>query len=276
MPFSTLPEEKKPPDSSDYTNIYNQSTTDSYDTEEAHSNCGSTVFSSVADNSSTSSGPEPPQVKPTVDRRFHPERMYPSHFTPDDIQVRRGECVLLACPGSKRKCPHCNCHVCHTGCIVIAVDGACHRNGQPGARASVGVYHGFESNWNASYLLSSEENQTNQVAELVACETALIDARLMHEYGEKYGIEDRKLSIVVIKSDSEYVVRGMTEWIEKWKTNGWLNAKGQPVANREYFFRIDGIVESLEKKYVSVKFWHVPRELNKEADKLAKAALCEV
>jgi ribonuclease HI len=38
---------------------------------------------------------------------------------------------------------------------------------------------------------------------------------------------------VTIKADSEYLVNGMTEWILKWEKNGYTNAKGTRVVNRE-------------------------------------------
>ncbi|PYI06968.1 ribonuclease H-like protein [Aspergillus sclerotiicarbonarius CBS 121057] len=252
-------------------------TAEESDTEEMHSNCPSTLFSRGTDDSSNSSRPQSPQVNQISGRRFDPAELYPKHFTLDDIQVPWRDRVFLACPGSPRKCPDCNRHVSHTDCIVIAIDGACRNNGRYGARASVGVYHGYNNGWNESNLLPPEENQTNQVAELVACERALIDAQTIQnlwEEGAENG-EDRggKLSMVVIKSDSEYVVRGMTEWLSKWKANGWINAKGLPVTNREYFRGIECLVESLEEKQVSVKFWHVPREFNQDADQLAKSAL---
>jgi ribonuclease HI len=81
-----------------------------------------------------------------------------------------------------------------------------------------------------------------------------------------------RLDAVVIKSDSEYVVRGVTEWLPKWKKNGWKNAKGQSVANYTYFQEIKRLIELLEEDS-SVKFWIVPREQNKMADSLAVSAL---
>ncbi|OOF92537.1 hypothetical protein ASPCADRAFT_8812 [Aspergillus carbonarius ITEM 5010] len=240
-----------------------------------HGNPPSTLSSRTADNSptATSSTPYSLQVNQTPSRRFRPEEIYPEHFTLADIEAPNGDTVLLACPGSTEKCPHCGRHEAHTGSIVIAVDGACRGNGQHGAQASVGVYHGYGNEWNESFVLPSEATQTNQVAELVACHRALLDAQIKHACGEESGDEDEKINTVVIKSDSEYVVRGVTEWTEKWKTNGWLNVRGQPVANGEYFRNIGRIVEALEAKQVVVWFWLVPRELNEDADQLAKLAL---
>ncbi|GAQ44009.1 hypothetical protein AtubIFM54640_001367 [Aspergillus tubingensis] len=235
------------------------------------------MFSCNTDVSATSSLPVPPQAESVPSRRFRPEESYPEHFSLSDIEVPSGDMVFLACPGSERKCPHCGYHAHHSGSIVIAIDGACRNNGKSGARASIGVYHGPDHGWNGSARLSMELRQTNHVAELAACERALTDAWTIQkewdDIGEEIEGDKGRLYRVVIKSDSEYVVRGMTEWIYKWKANGWVNTKGLPVTNREHFDRVDSIVESLEKEQVIVQFWHVPREYNQEADKLATSAL---
>ncbi|GLB22966.1 hypothetical protein AtubIFM61612_003549 [Aspergillus tubingensis] len=88
-----------------------------------------------------------------------------------------------------------------------------------------------------------ELRQTNHVAELAACERALTDAWTIQkewdDIGEEIEGDKGRLYRVVIKSDSE----------------------------------VDSIVESLEKEQVIVQFWHVPREYNQEADKLATSAL---
>ncbi|GLA29718.1 hypothetical protein ACMYSQ_003305 [Aspergillus niger] len=235
------------------------------------------MFIRKTDVFATSSLPASPRAESVLSRQFRPEELYPEHFSLSDIEVPRGDMVFLAYPDSVRKCPSCNCHAHHPGSIVIAIDGACRNNGRYGTRASIGVYHGPDHGWNESARLSPELRQTNQVAELVACERALIYACIIQEHWDDIAEEietgKERLYTVVVKSDSEYVVRGMTEWIYKWKANGWVNAKGFPVTNQEHFGRIDSIVQSLEDEQVTVQFWQVPRELNQEADRLATSAL---
>jgi len=45
----------------------------------------------------------------------------------------------------------------------------------------------------------------------------------------------------VIVTDSQYVLRGITEWIAGWKRKGWLNSTGQPVANRDLWEELDAL-----------------------------------
>jgi ribonuclease HI len=155
----------------------------------------------------------------------------------------------------------------HTDCIVVAIDGACSNNGKPEALSSVGVYCADDNDLNVSCTLDFKDHHTSQLAELGACVRALYKAiriKLERPFGQ--------LGAVVIKSDSEYVVRGVTEWLPKWKKNGWKNCKGLPVANAIEFQMIDRAVEQLEQDII-VKFWLVPRKLNEMADSLAKYAL---
>ncbi|KAL2817110.1 ribonuclease H-like protein [Aspergillus granulosus] len=239
----------------------------SSDADEMHSSSAHCSSSFLSQERSPQQSPI--EIDLTPGRRFHPENVYPQHFSQEDIEVPKGDVVYIACPGSKRKCPQCKVHVAHSNCLIIAIDGACSNNGKDGARSSIGVFHGYDSIFNVSRTLDSNDRHTNQIAELEACSRALFDATIIQE---EWALTDEPLGAIVIKSDSEYVVRGLTEWLPKWKENGWKNAKGLPVANSYLFQRIDWLIVQLEQN-ISVKFWIVPREQNGMADSLAKAAL---
>ena len=77
---------------------------------------------------------------------------------------------------------------------------------------------------------------------------------------------------VVIKADSAYLVKGMTEWIFNWRENGYTNAQDFPVFNADLFRSIDQQIIELNNAGVEVLFWHVLRSRNKEADRLANDA----
>ncbi|MCJ1432237.1 hypothetical protein MMC27_001593 [Xylographa pallens] len=156
--------------------------------------------------------------------------------------------------------------------IFVAIDGACRGNGTPFARSAIGVYFGIHSEYNISKIIPGVE-ATNQVAELVACLTALQKIIDIKEgtIDLNNGLNQR-LSQVVIKSDSEYVVKGMTSWIVTWRNNGFRNYSGRPVKNAEYFQQVDEFINHLESLGVTVLLWHVVRNSNREADRLANAA----
>lgn len=107
---------------------------------------------------------------------------------------------------------------------------------------------------------------TSQKAELSAC---LLSLEKAHELKIVNG---EVLHEVVIKADSQYVVKGMTEWILKWRWNGYKNARGAPVTNAALFQKLDEKVEAMGGDGIGVMFWHVPRARNEEADELANAA----
>ena len=49
----------------------------------------------------------------------------------------------------------------------------------------------------------------------------------------------KKPCSVVLYSDSQYVLKGITEWIKKWKKNGWKKSNKEPVENRDLWERLD-------------------------------------
>ena len=169
----------------------------------------------------------------------------------------------------------------HNDAIVIAVDGACRDNGRYNARGGYGVYfHDDNDEYNEIGLLPDDVAQTNQRAELTAGLVALRIANRIKQrnYGGRFVGKRRFgplqcLNHIVIKADSEYLVKGMTTWIDKWRNNGFLNARGVPVTNQDLFECLDEEISDLNDMDVQVDFWHVRRAENAEADCLANAAL---
>ncbi|TGJ87518.1 hypothetical protein E0Z10_g1259 [Xylaria hypoxylon] len=158
--------------------------------------------------------------------------------------------------------------------FIVAVDGACRNNGQSDARAALGVFFREGSDWNKSEVLPPHDT-TSQRAELCAALRALqtIDESVAHEW--QYSINTGKaLKRVIVKSDSNYLVQSMTEWIFKWLDNGFTNARSQPVVNQDLMKALWQLIKRMDgEKKIKVLFWKVPREKNEHADRLANAAL---
>eukprot|EP01040_Poterioochromonas_malhamensis_P006839 gene6839-7374_t len=108
--------------------------------------------------------------------------------------------------------------------------------------------------------------QTNQRAEIYAVIKAL---ELAIEEVHARGVEEFSDGIL-IHTDSKYVVEVMTEFIYKWKRNGWKTAKGFPVSNRDLLESLDELITEVENLDRMVLFQHVPREFNQEADALSR------
>lgn len=163
-------------------------------------------------------------------------------------------------------CDHCNTLPPHLDAIIVAVDGACRDSGTTNVRSSVGVYFAADSQHNISQPLINLFS-TSHKAELTACLWALMKVEDI-----KDRVPGAPLSQVIIKADSEYIVKGMSKWILKWKENGYITSWLRPVINQGLFQAMDQQVQDLNNQGVEVLFWHVPRERNREADALANAA----
>jgi len=203
-------------------------------------------------------------------RRFDPKIMYPKNLSPDAIEVRDGPWTQVGCP-TRAKCIDCGQLHAHAGCLIIAVDGACRNQDTATAAAAVGVFVGDGSDYNVSKLLSTTETSTLQQAELLAAFTALKKAQRIAVDCQVHG--GLTLYQIVIKADSEYLVKGMTEWIFKWEKNGYKTSKGAAVSNAKLFKALDKVVQRLNESDVEVLFWQVPRGRNQDADRLANEAL---
>ena len=78
-----------------------------------------------------------------------------------------------------------------------------------------------------------------------------------------------------IISDSQYVVSGITEWMHKWKENGFRNAKNKPIENMDLWTELNSLIE---KAPCNIKWTKVTGHSgipgNEEADKLATGGGC--
>ncbi|MEQ8769581.1 MAG: ribonuclease HI [Phycisphaerales bacterium] len=78
-------------------------------------------------------------------------------------------------------------------------------------------------------------------------------------------------AIVDLYSDSQYVLKGLEEWIEGWKARGWRTAAKKPVKNAELWKRLDELRETHELHYHWIE-GHAGHVDNERADALAVAA----
>jgi ribonuclease HI len=79
---------------------------------------------------------------------------------------------------------------------------------------------------------------------------------------------------VDLHTDSQYVRKGMLEWIAGWKARGWRTADKSPVKNEELWRRLDAARERHEVKWHWVK-GHAGDPLNERADELANLGCAE-
>lgn len=88
---------------------------------------------------------------------------------------------------------------------------------------------------------------------------------------------------ITIASDSEYLVEGITNWVEVWQRNGWRTSrdtsnsypyydKSGATANKDMWQLMLSLVIEHQRKGVEVKFWLIPHEQNAEAHAVARMA----
>lgn len=133
----------------------------------------------------------------------------------------------------------------------IYCDGACSGNPGPGGWGVVLVKN--EKHGDIE-LYSSDPHTTNNQMEL----TAAVMACEFIKPGEE----------AEIFTDSQYVIKGITEWIHGWKKNGWKTSKKEPVKNGELWQGLDRIREGKKITWTWVK-GHNNDPYNTIADKLA-------
>ncbi|KAL5116689.1 hypothetical protein ACEQ8H_005438 [Pleosporales sp. CAS-2024a] len=118
-----------------------------------------------------------------------------------------------------------------SGYITVYTDGSSLGNGRAGAVGGVGVYFGPNDSRNVSEPLRGYK-QTNQRAELVAIARALDHVPI-----------DRSVRIF---TDSDYAIKCLKEWCEKWKTNNWRTSTGKEVENKDLIEPIDRRIRERE------------------------------
>ena len=133
--------------------------------------------------------------------------------------------------------------------IHIFTDGACKGNPGPGGWGALLRFNGEERE-----LFGGEASTTNNRMELTAVIEALTALK--------------RSSDVVLHTDSQYVQKGITEWIGGWKARGWRTASKEPVKNVDLWKRLDEIVRDHQIHWVWVK-GHAGHEGNERADALA-------
>ncbi|KAH8598064.1 ribonuclease H-like domain-containing protein [Bisporella sp. PMI_857] len=153
----------------------------------------------------------------------------------------------------------------------IYVDGGCRNNGHSNAIGAAACV--FELRWGRSCWtrrLPAYPRATNQRAEITAIIMALEQAQ------ETWRGLDRNPRLKVrIHSDSRYAIGCMTEWIYKWRSNGWRNAAGREVANKDLIEEADELDTQL-RDLGHVEYIWVPREENQLADRYCNKELDEM
>lgn len=136
--------------------------------------------------------------------------------------------------------------------VELITDGACSGNPGPGGWGAI-----LRAKGNEKELSGGEKLTTNNRMEMMAVIA---------------GLEALKRPChVTITTDSQYVMKGMTEWLAGWKARNWRTAARQPVKNADLWQRLDAAVQPHKVDWRWVR-GHDGHPDNERADKLAVAA----
>ena len=149
--------------------------------------------------------------------------------------------------------------------LEIYTDGACSGNPGPGGWAFVMIENAqiVREQWGA------EQNTTNNRMELTAVLSALEAAQgLLAASGEAR-------QPVRIYTDSQYVQKGITQWIQTWKRNGWRTSAKAPVKNQDLWRLLDEYHGAMAIQWGWVK-GHAGNPFNEQCDRLTKVAIASL
>ncbi len=143
-----------------------------------------------------------------------------------------------------------------TGVVDMYTDGAC--KGNPGV-GGWGVL--LRAGDTEKELFGGERLTTNNRMELLAVIEGLSALS--------------RPAQVRVHTDSQYVQKGISEWIASWKRRGWRTADNKPVKNQDLWTRLDAIAATHKIEWVWVK-GHAGHEGNERADSLANRGVQSV
>jgi ribonuclease HI len=140
--------------------------------------------------------------------------------------------------------------------VEVFTDGACRGNPGPGGWGAILRFNGKEKE-----LYGGEKETTNNRMELMAA------IRAMESLTRPCQVH--------LTTDSQYVMKGITEWLAGWKKRGWKTASKQPVKNVDLWQRLDKALAAHQVEWKWVR-GHTGHAENERADQLANKGIDEL
>jgi ribonuclease HI len=135
--------------------------------------------------------------------------------------------------------------------VSLFTDGACSGNPGPGGWGAILRWQGVERE-----LLGGEAETTNNRMEMTAAIAGLSALK-------------RPCSVDIF-TDSQYVLKGISEWLPRWKARGWKTADNKPVKNVDLWQQLDEVASRHKVRWHWVR-GHAGHPENERADALARA-----
>jgi ribonuclease HI len=141
----------------------------------------------------------------------------------------------------------------NSSAVIAYTDGACSGNPGPGAWAALLIYGGQQRE-----LTGFEPHTTNNRMEMMAAISALEALK--------------RPCAVILHTDSQYVCKGIQEWLAQWIRRGWKTAGGGAVSNRDLWERLSVQAQRHQVQWKWVR-GHSGVPLNERVDQLARECI---
>ena len=149
--------------------------------------------------------------------------------------------------------------------LKIYTDGGCSGNPGPGGWAYVMVLETFQGKKIITQEKGMEKNTTNNRMELSAVIQALRALKKTDDVPRQ----------AALYTDSQYVQKGITEWIHQWKRNSWKTSGKSPVKNQDLWKELDSLAGEFTIKWEWVR-GHAGNEYNERCDRMTQEAIASL
>ena len=149
--------------------------------------------------------------------------------------------------------------------IHIYTDGGCSGNPGPGGWAYLILQETFQGDEILAEHWGAEKETTNNRMELTAVIASLEALKNMDNAPRKANIY----------TDSQYVQKGISEWIHNWKRNSWRTSDKKPVKNKDLWLCLDILACEFKIHWICVK-GHAGNKYNERCDLLTQKAIASI
>jgi ribonuclease HI len=146
--------------------------------------------------------------------------------------------------------------------LKIYTDGGCAGNPGPGGWAYLMVKQTFQGWETIAQNRGAEEATTNNRMELIAVIEALRALKTMNDVPRQ----------AAVYTDSQYVQKGITEWIRTWKRNSWKTSDKKPVKNKDLWVQLDALASEFPLQWEWIK-GHAGNVYNEICDAMTQEAI---
>jgi ribonuclease HI len=155
--------------------------------------------------------------------------------------------------------------------VQIYTDGGCSGNPGPGAWAFVIIGHTFQGPGVLAEGSGGEAATTNNRMELLAVINALEKLKELRAASSAPAALKNNTAVF---TDSQYVQKGMDEWLDGWKRKNWKTSDKKPVKNRELWLSLDALSAELAGSGAGIAWnWvkgHAGNRYNERCDSMVR------